>query len=176
MALPSVRDNGLLGSTVVLGGDTWPGLAVVECDVSRAVDSQKRKGDDGANLVDQGYEPAKVKIVITGWLDEQQSELERLLPRIHPRRKGGIRTPLDIWHPTTQLVGVRQIYVTRVGPWTFGTGAQFGSWTMSIEAVEWFPAPKPAKAKTKKAAVDGDIPSRNEVLPPSANNSAETNF
>lgn len=176
MSLPSVRDNALLNCTLIMAGEVWPGIAIVESDVSRAVDLQKKKGDDGANLVDQGYEPAKVKITLTGWLDEQQSELERLLPTIHPRRKGGIRTPVDIIHAETQLKGIRQIYITRIGPWAFGTGAMIGTWSLTIEAVEWFPEPKPAKSQTKKSKTGGDIPSAKDVLPPNADGSAAKNI
>ncbi len=177
MALPSIRDNLGGNGRVYLGGDWWPGVAVVECDASRAVDLQKRKGDDGANLVDQGYEPAKVKITITGWTDDHQTELERLLPSVHPRRKGGIRTPVDIYHVATEIVAVRQIYVTKVGPLILGTGNMFGSWTFTIEAVEWFPEPKPAKAKPKKSKTGGDLPDLNDAtINPSKDGSAAKNF
>lgn len=177
MSLPSINNNAAVNSTIIMGGEVWPGLAVVECDVSRAVDLQKRKGDDGANLVDQGYEPAKVKITLTGWLDEQQAELERLLPTIHPRRKGGIRTPVDIFHIVTEMVSVRQIYITKIGPLVLGTGNMFGSWTFAIEAVEWFPEPKPAKSKPKKSKTGGDLPDlKDDLINPGKNGSAGGNI
>lgn len=164
--LPWVADADLMWDTLILGGEVWPGLPTVESDPSRAVDAQKKAGDDGANLVDQGYEPAKVKITIRIWLAEQWKELQRLLATIHPRKKGGIRTPVDILHPETQLKGVRQIYVTHIGPAVPGRGAEHGSLTLSFDALEWFPSPKPAKSNTKKSKAEvgqtgGDIPSPN---------------
>lgn len=173
--LPWITDGSLLWDTLILGGEVWPGLPTVESDVSRSIDKQKKKGDDGANLVDQGYEPAKVKITIRIWLQEQWDDLQVKLATVHPRKKGGVRTPVDIIHPETQLKGVRQIYIEHIGPAVAGTGAQCGLLTISIDASEWFPEPKPAKPATKKSKAEangGDIPSGGDVLPPNANNAA----
>jgi hypothetical protein len=175
MSLPWVGDSDLLWDTLILGGEVWPGLPTVESTSSRSVDAQKKKGDDGASLVDQGYEPAKVKITIRVWLREQWEELQRLLATIHPRKKGGIRTPVDIMHPETQLKGVRQIYFTTIGTATPGRGAEHGSMTITLDAIEWFPAPKPAKPIPKASKADktgGGIPPANKVLPPGAQGSA----
>ena len=173
MSLPWINDGDLLWDTLILGADVWPGLPVVEAAASRSVDAQKKKGDDGANLVDQGYEPTQVKITIRMWLREQWEELQRLLPNVHPRTKGGIRTPVDIIHPATQLIGVRQIYVEKVGPLTVDRGLM----TFVLEAIEWFPAPKPNKSSTKKAKASsgGDIPNPNSVNGPDNQGNVDLN-
>lgn len=171
-ALPWVGEPGLLWDTLLMGGEYWPGLPTVESEPSRSVDVQKKKGDDGATEADQGYEPAKVKITLKIWLKEQWEELQRLLPLIHPRKKGGLKTPVDIVHPETQLKGVRQIYVTKIGAAVPGRGAETGSLTITFEAIEWFPAPKPAKAKMKASKTGGAIPPTSDVLPPNSDTSA----
>ena len=173
--LPWITDGSLLWDTLLLGGEVWPGLPTVTSTVSRSIDKQKKKGDDGANLVDQGYEPAKVKIVIRIWLQEQWDDLQSKLATVHPRKKGGVRTPVDIIHPETQLKGVRQIYVEEIGEAVPGTGAQTGMLTITLTASEWFPEPKPAKPNTKKSKAEakgGDIPSGADILPPNANGSS----
>lgn len=175
-ALPWVGDSDLLWDTLIIAGEVWPGLPTVESEPSRAIDVQKKRGDDGANLVDQGYEPAKVKITIRIWLKDQWQELQRLLATVHPRKKGGVRTPVDILHPETQLKGVRQIYISKIGAAVPGRGAEHGSLTLTLEALEWFPAPKPAKANTKKSKTGGEIPPASEVLPPNATGGAENVF
>jgi hypothetical protein len=173
MSLPWVADSDLLWDTLILGGDVWPGIPTVESETSRAVDAQKKAGDDGANLVDQGYEPAKVKITIRIWLREQWEQLQTLLAKVHPRNKGGVRTPVDIAHPETQLKGVRQVYVQHIGAAVPGRGAETGTLTLSIDCIEWFPAPKPAKSNTKKSksSTGGDLPTN--VNPPNATGGAE---
>jgi len=180
MSLPWVGDSTLLWDTLILGGEVWPGLPTVSVEVSRKVDVQKTKGDDGATLADQGYEPAKVKISLRLWLQEQWVTLQRVLATVHPRRKGGTRTPLDIYHPATQLVGVRQVYVTKIGNPTPGSGSETGLLTMAIEAIEWFPAPRPAKAKLKKsksnqATTGGEIPDPLAVQGPHEDTSTQDN-
>jgi len=149
MTLPWVGDSDLLWDVLILGGEVWPGLPDVTSTTSRAIDAQKKAGDDGGALVDQGYEPAKVKITIRVWLREQWEELQRLLATVHPRRKGGVRTPLDIWHPETLLKGVRQVYITTIGEASPGRGADHGMLTITLEAIEWFAAPKKAKSKAQ---------------------------
>jgi hypothetical protein len=164
-------DNDLAWDVLILGGEVWPGVCTVETTVKRALDKQKIKGGDGANLVDQGYEPAPVKITIRMWLREQWLELQRLLPSVHPRTKGGVRTPLQIVHPEPNLKGVHQIYIEELSPLT----ASKGLGTITISAVEWFPEPKPAKQKAKPKD-GGKIPSAADVLPPNADGSAAHNI
>lgn len=167
IGLPWVGDSDLLWDTLLLDDEVWPGLASVETIVKRKVDSQKKAGDDGGNLVDQGYEPADIKITIRVWLREQWEELEALLETIHPRKKGGIRRPVAIVHPEPMLKGVTRIYITQIGAAVPGRGAEHGSLTLSIEAIEWFAAPKKAKAKTD--ATGGQLPSAKDVVAPNQN-------
>lgn len=171
MALPWWADSDLSWDILILGGEVWPGVCTVATTVKRALDKQKIKGSDGANLVDQGYEPAPVKITLRLWLREQWTELERLLPTIHPRTKGGVRQPLQIVHPEPNLKGVHQVYVEEISPIT----VEKGLGTLTLSCVEWFPEPKPAKQK-KKPKDGGPIPSAADVLPPNADGSAAENL
>lgn len=170
MSLAYWADNTLLWDTLILGGEVWPGVPTIETTLGRAVDEQRVKGSDGAFLVDQGYDPAKIKITIRMWLEEQWREYQRLLPSVHPRTKGGVRSPVQIAHPEPNSKGVTQIYITGIGPLLIDRGLG----TATLDAIEWFPAPKPAKTSTKsKVPKDGgQIPSPQDVLPPNADASA----
>lgn len=173
MGQPFWNDNALEWDVLMLGGEPWPGVCTVATTVKRALDKQKIKGSDGANLVDQGYEPAKVQITLRLWLREQWTELERLLPTIHPRTKGGVRQPLQIAHPEPNIKGVHQIYVESISPIT----VEKGLGTLTLSCVEWFPAPKPVKKsnKSNKPKDGGPIPSAADVLPPHADGSVDEN-
>jgi hypothetical protein len=171
MSLAWWADNDLTWDILILGGEVWPGACTVETTVKRAIDKQKIKGSDGANLIDQGYDPALVKITLRLWQRGQWDDLQRLLPTIHPRAKGGVRSPLQIVHPESNVKGIHQIYVEEISPVTVDKGLG----TLVISAVEWFPAPKPAKQK-KKAKDGGAIPGAKDVLPPNADGSAAENI
>lgn len=175
MPQPSPFGDDLLWDTLYLGGEAWPGIPQIETEKSRDIDIAKQKGQDGATLTDQGYPGATVKITIRVWLDSQWAELNRLLPTIDPRVRGAFRTPIDIIHPEPNLKGVKQIYVKKIGATTVDKGVV----TQVIECAEWFPETKPAKSKSKTSKTDttgGAIPTGKQVVPPSANKSAQKNL
>lgn len=158
MSYPSPLARALEWSTCILGGDVLPGVATVECGVKRDIEKQKKKGDDGVTLKDQGYESAPVTITLVQWLEEHWTSWMAILPKIHPRTKGGVRTPLAIVHPEPNHKGVAQVYVEEIPPTVVGTGAEYGKWTITIKAWQWFPLAKPAKSKMKAPSNGGDLP------------------
>lgn len=157
------HDRTLLWETLLLGGEVMPGVAAVQCDVERKLDIQSLKGGDGATISDEGYIPSPVQIALKLWLREQWMDWLRLLPTIHPRTKGGVRSPLEIQHPATDALGIQTIYVRKIGS---PRGEGGGERTITLDAIEWFPAPKPIKKTTasKKPkvgavnAADFDVP------------------
>lgn len=77
---------------------------------------------------------------------EAQVAAERARPR--PR---GTRTPLDIAHPATELLGIRRVYVTAVKlPELRG-----GEFITTISALEWTEAPRAAPPPATNAAGAG---------------------
>ena len=100
--------------TVTLGSDTFPGVATVDGAVERKIDVKKSKGNDGATLKDNGYVPAPVTITLTIHTREQWIQLQALIPKIHPRRKGGPRDPVEIIYPSVNLLQVTQIYINKI--------------------------------------------------------------
>lgn len=134
-----------------LGDDLLPGIADVEVTKSRAVDVKKPKGGDGATLSDDGYEPAKVTIKLRIYTKEQWYAYQELYPRIDPQRAGGLRTPLRIINPEPNGRGIDTVYVQSISGSTPQRG---GVKTETLECLQWFPAPKPAKGKQTPPAPD----------------------
>jgi len=130
---------------LILGEDEWPGVWEISgAGVSRKIDIKKQAGTDGASMTDEGYQPAQLTITGTIWTKDQWSELQRLIPKVHPRKPGGSRTPMEIYHPQSALLGITQIYINKIGiPKKPSAGD--GLLTLSMSAVEWVPAPKPVK-------------------------------
>ena len=130
---------------LVLGEDEWPGVWEISgAGVSRKIDIKKQAGTDGSTMTDEGYQPAQLTITGTIWTKDQWSELQRLIPKIHPRKPGGSRTPMEIYHPQSSLLGITQIYINKIGiPKKPSSGN--GLLELSMSAVEWVPSPKPVK-------------------------------
>jgi hypothetical protein len=139
------RDDPLAWDTLLLDGEVWPGIAEISgAGVSRKIDVKKAKGQDGATIKDEGYQLAKLTITITIYSEYQWGELQRLLPTVHPRRKGGSRTPMAITNPQANLLGVTQIYIDKIS-YPTKPKAKDGLCSIVMSAIEWAPAPKPVK-------------------------------
>jgi hypothetical protein len=137
------RDDPLAWDTLWLGDEMWPGLVEISgAGVSRKIDVKKAKDTDGATIKDEGYQPAKLTITVTIYSLYQWGELQRLLPTVHPRRKGGTRTPLDIVNPQANLLGINQIYIDKIAP-PKKPGRGDGLCSITMSAIEWVASPKP---------------------------------
>jgi hypothetical protein len=131
--------------TLILGEDTWPGVWEISGPgVSRKIDVKKTKGQDGATMKDEGYQPARLTLTGIVWTEDQWDELQRLVAKVHPRKAGGSRTPLEIYHPQSSLLGINQIYIDKIGIPRKPTAGD-GKLSISMSALEWVPAPKPVK-------------------------------
>lgn len=135
---------------VVLAGFPFTGVAAVTGDSTRKIEVKRLRGSDGAVITDAGYEPARLTISLMLGTLQAFEDLKQLLARVHPRKKGGIRNPVTIEHPAPNMIGIHQIYVTGVG---IPTVSSKGLTAMSLQAIEWFPAP--VKAKPKTAVIAG---------------------
>jgi hypothetical protein len=139
------RDDPLVWDTLFLAGEIWPGVCEISgAGVSRKIDVKKSKGSDGATIKDEGYQPAKLTIRLTIYSENDWQLLQALLPSIHPKRKGGVRTPLEISNPQANLLGITQIYIDKIGIPKKPTSGD-GLCVLDMSAIEWVPTPKPIK-------------------------------
>jgi hypothetical protein len=139
------RDDPLAWDTLILDGEIWPGVCEISgAGVSRKVDVKKGKGEDGATIKDEGYDLARLSITLTIYSEGDWVQLQRLLPTIHPRRKGGTRTPIEIVNPQCNLLGVSTIYIDKISiPKKPKSGD--GLVELEMSAIEWVPDPPPVK-------------------------------
>lgn len=143
--------NDLLWDTLILGGVVWPGIASVEIDKSREIDKAKQKGKDGITLTDNGFNASAIKITLRLHLADQWADLQNILPNFDPKVTGSPKTPCDIIHPTTQLSGIKYVYIEKVHLENPSNGVL----TLTMEACEWFPETKATKSTKKPKGLDG---------------------
>jgi hypothetical protein len=132
-----------------LGDALLPGIASLEVTKTRSVDVKKSRGTDGATLSDDGYEPARVTVRLRMWTAEQWAAYQDLLPQIDPQRPGGLREPVAIVHPEVNVRGIDTVYVTSISGSSPERG---GAKVETIECIQWFPQPKPAKSRQEPKA------------------------
>lgn len=139
---------------LVIADLEFVGFATLIGGMDRDIQIKKPKGADGATMTDNGYNPAKFSITLklveqVDW-DAYQNDL---LPQIHPRRKGGSRTPVIVTHPAINVNGVSRVYFTQIGMPEIGSDKIA---TVKLQCVEWFPAPRVVKKAAGKGATAPD--------------------
>jgi hypothetical protein len=133
--------------TCILGDVRLPGIVTVtglSCGID--VKTKKSKGQDGVTSTDNGVEPSKFAIEV--WLNERTwPEWLKAVPKIHPRRPGRQRQPVEIKHPEPNVLGITHIRILKLTgtPPTARGGKKY-----RIEVEEWFDEPKPVKKKPGK--------------------------
>lgn len=123
----------------------FPGIwSVTGSGIQRKIDEKNSKGASKASIQDEGDKAAKLTLEGMLWTDEQVAEFEQLLPTIHPRQTGGPKSPVDIYHPLTELLGIKQIYTHGI-PIPKHEKKQ-GRLVLRFDVTEWLPKPKTDKA------------------------------
>lgn len=127
-----------------LGGVKFPGIArVTGSGIQRKLDVQRKKGAAGAKLKDEGDDPGTGTIELRMWTTAQFEEYQRLLPDINPRKRGGTKFVLDVFHPVLNLANINRIYMK--GLPLVDHDKRMGTITARMEFLEWFPEPVPQK-------------------------------
>jgi len=158
-------DESSAWNTCILG-DAWlPGICTVSVDgVGRDVDKKKTKGKDGFALQDNGATGAKITIEVVLLSQDDWTIWQQILPKIHPVKAGGVKTPLEIQHPEPNVLGIRSIYIKNIRgvPPTAKGGKRY-----VIDCEEWFPQPKDTKGAGADSKAKAVTPNYNtaQVLP-----------
>jgi hypothetical protein len=126
---------------VVLAGRTMPGRAeVTGKGVSHQIDIKKALGNHGAVFTDNGAELGKFDIKLHMWTDAQWIAFQAIRPLLQPTTPKGKLQAVDVEHPAINGIGVRSIYVTRVGIPEVGRHEK-GVVVVDIECLEFAPPP-----------------------------------
>lgn len=151
----------------VLGEATMPGEVEVRVRAGRDVDVKKSKGKDKATCTDNGDDNGEVEIDIELYDDDDWENWLLVLPKIHPRRPGGVRQPLEIRYPDAQLLGINAVIVLEIEARSPEAG---GTHRWRIKCIEYVPAPADTSKKaagqskdTQTTQARGDFPVHDEI-------------
>jgi hypothetical protein len=141
MALEIPEFAGTAWDEITLGGVHFGGLAAVSGDAfKRKIDARRAAGQDGARIVDRGYDLVDLTITLTAWEPEHAAQLQRLVALLAPRGTRGRGLAVEVQHPALAFAGISRIYVTGASlPSPSG-----GTLTWTIKASE-FRDPPPAR-------------------------------
>lgn len=153
--LPHWDDPGAPWDRLTLGVHVMPGVWEInggEC--ARQIDEKKGKDLDHARIRDTGLKAPRLQARGRLVSREDWEQLQRVMPDIHPKKPGGIKHTLKIYHPAAALLGITTVYVDRVRP----PEIQNGVLELAIDMIEWNDDPKPTKVKSKVAPpTDQDV-------------------
>jgi hypothetical protein len=103
--------------TLVLGGDTWPGIARVTVERGRKIDKKSAKGKNKATTTDQGVDPADVTITVRVMSAEDFAALADNVATVEPKAGTSPMVPYDIVHPVAAFRKVTAIVIEKIsGP------------------------------------------------------------
>lgn len=129
-------------NTLVIGKFRMPGVWEIDFPCRRDLDVKKAKGKDGARFKDQGYEPSKIDMVGRLTTADDLQELNRILPNIHPKKKGAKRDTFAVSHPSFTLLGISSVYITELR----SPKLERGILSITIRALEFVAQPKAVAA------------------------------
>ncbi len=148
--------------TAILGGAVLPGIVTIQgLKVGIDCDTKKAKGSDQPTSTDNGLEPAKFEIRV--WMNSAHfAQWQQVLPAFNPRRPGRDRAPLEILHPMTHELGIRNVRVLSIES-EQPSGRQ--GFVRVLKCEEWFDKPKPVVKKAKVKPQDSfDYKHVNEAI------------
>jgi hypothetical protein len=119
----------------------------------RQIDTKKTKGKDKAVLIDLGLMPPRMQARGKLCSPEDWEMLQDAMPDIHPRKAGGLKFPLAIFHPAVALLGINQIYIERIRT----PEIREGILEIQIDMIEWTDQPKVSKTKKVEPKTDADV-------------------
>lgn len=155
MGLPHWDEVGGPWDGLQLGVYLMPGVWKIGGDgCSRQVDHKKTKNKDGARIKDLGVLPARFNARGTMVSMADWATLQTIIPDINPKKKGGLRFPLAIFHPAVALLGITTIYVEKVRPPEVD---ERGIMTIEIDMIEWTAEPKATKTSSAVALPAGYV-------------------
>ncbi len=139
-AIPSLLDDPDSWDTLVIGGETLPGVVrVPDPETGRDFDVKKAKGKKKASISNNGDPPRKWTVE---WMIDPRlhwDEVLRIWPTIQPRQEGKNLQPLEVVHPAFALHGFRTALVESIK----GPSVSKGLQTFQLTLLEKEP-PKPA--------------------------------
>jgi hypothetical protein len=145
--------------TVIINGNSLPGLCKIKGLPTLAFDKKKGNGVDGATITVHGYLPGPIDIEVLMWTSPQFDKFLTLVSQIW--RKPNKKSKLDdLWvrisHPGLDVWGINQVVILGVSVPEDGPVPQ--SKIIKIKAIEYVPIVKGTQVKTAKGGQKIDAP------------------
>jgi hypothetical protein len=138
---------------ITIAGKKLPGLAIVNADSQFKVDPKKSPGKSGATPTFHGRRPADIDIQVIIWTEDQLDELTEQLVVLWPAEPDRKKPqPVDVYHPSLALLGIKSMYLTQVSGLKPGPVSK--SMSMSMKAHEYRRGGK----KSESLTPDGSAP------------------
>lgn len=142
---------------VWLGLDLLPGVGKITGGIGRDLDTKKAKGQDGWTVEDNGYAPEDL-ILTLEFTSGQLRELQQILTRLAPSA-GKARGPVTLTHQPSNLLGIRDVQLKKVGiPEVSG-----GIGRIQITLVQHYAGPKQTPAQAPKKGPGWHFPPQPSV-------------
>jgi hypothetical protein len=147
--MASWRDDPYGWTTLEIGTHKFPGVARLTGTLKRDLDVQKSKGNDGATIKDNGYDPTPMAVELE-YLPKQHADMMRIFADLNPRGQKE-RTAYSIQFAPANDVGIHTVYVESLDIPTVDRGIG----KTRVQLLEWVAEPKKTKAGkgTPKQAV-----------------------
>lgn len=138
---------------MLVAGHPFPGIVEFGGSVEADLEVKKAKGSDKSTTKNNGYKLAEISVTLQIADEAAWNDLQSLLADIYPRGPGKKRNPVEIVHPAINVLGLTRFQVKRINVPQIGRGGrEHGIATISINLLEWAPAPKPVKSGNVSAA------------------------
>lgn len=137
--------------TLMLGGQLIPGVARLDINMGSGLDVQKPTRGKNASIADDGTPPAELTITVTLADADEATRFSSAILLLRPTAKSASLDPLEIVHPLAQMWDISAVSIGSISSPSPTSG---GSLVVTIRAVQWAPAPTPARkpAPTPKGA------------------------
>lgn len=145
-ALPHWEDPGNPWDKLILGNNVMPGVwAVVSGVAELEIDSKKTKGKDRARVKPLGLLPPKIQAKGQLVTRADWEALQKIMPDLQPRKPGGPKFALKIYHPAAAIIGVNMVIVERFRSPEINNGIC----EITIDLVDWTEEPKKVNVQKK---------------------------
>jgi hypothetical protein len=121
-----------------------PVMCRVDINLPVEIDVQKATGKKKARLRDSGDMPAKITVTLTVTSAKEAADLKAVMSLLRPKSVKGERQARSVMHPQLWFWDIDKVVFTGIKS---EQPDLVNGWKIEIEALEWVPKPKEAKAK-----------------------------
>jgi hypothetical protein len=152
-SLPHWEDEGQPWDRLTLGDNVMPGVwTIVSGAAELEIDSKKTKGKDRARVKPLGLLPPKMQAKGQLVTRADWDALQKIMPDLQPRKPGGPKFALKIYHPAAAIIGVTMVIVERLRSPEINNGIC----EISIDLIDWTEEPKKVNVQKKKVPTTSD--------------------